>query len=356
MMMNRGIERMREIVSSEIQTKEAIKDAVWDEYVLTHPRATFFHLSGWQRILEETFSYRSFSFAATREGRVTGVFPLFLAPSLPFGRLLISMPLAVYGGVCADDEATESALLSHAKGMADQMGVRYLEIRNQSPLEGMPVKDLYVTFRKEIFSDPEKNMAAVPRKQRRMIRQGEKYELAARLGGEELLADFYNVYAHSVRNLGTPVYPIGLFRNLLREFGASCRILAVFHEKRMVAAVMTFFFRDQVMPYYGGALREAFQYAANDFMYWSLLCYGAEQGYKVFDFGRSKKGSGSYDFKRHWGFEPTPLSYQYHLVQQKTLPNLSPANPKFALPIEIWKRMPLSLSRWLGPKIIRFFP
>jgi hypothetical protein len=110
------------------------------------------------------------------------------------------------------------------------------------------------------------------------------------------------------------------------------------------------------MPYYGGALREALPYAVNDFMYWSLLCYGAEQGYRCFDFGRSKQGTGPYDFKRHWGFEPTPLAYQYHLVRQKTLPDQNPLNPKFSLAIQTWRHLPLWLTQQLGPRLVRFFP
>ncbi len=237
------------------------------------------------------------------------------------------------------------------------MKVRFLELRHETPFGDLPVKDLYVTFRRPIFPDEEKNLAAIPRKQRRMVRQGDKHGLTARVGGEELLKGFYAVYSHSVRNLGTPVYPFQLFERLLKELGPNgCRILAVFHRSEMVAGVMTFFFRDQVMPYYGGALQSAFAYAANDFMYWKLMCFGAEQGYKVFDFGRSKKGAGSYDFKRHWGFEPVPLSYEYYLVKQEELPNANPLNPKFALAISMWKKMPLPLSQWLGPKVVRFFP
>ena len=331
-------------------------EKTWDEYVLRHPQATFFHLMGWQRVLEQTFPYRAFSCVALRDGRISGVLPLSLVRNLPFGQSLVSMPWGVYGGICADDDETRSALLNYAKTLAQRLGVRYLELRNQAPCCDLPATDLYVTFRQEIASDPETNMAAIPRKQRRMIRQGDKHGLTAQMGGEEFLKGFYHLYAHSVRNLGTPVFPVRFMANLLREFGPACRILAVFHEEQMVAGVMTFFFRDQVMPYYGGALRHALRYAVNDFMYWHLLCYGAEQGYRVFDFGRSKKGTGSYDFKRHWGFEPTPLAYQYHLVRQKTMPDQNPLNPRFALAIQAWKRMPLWLSRWLGPRVVRFFP
>jgi len=331
-------------------------DPRWDQAISVHPEATFFHLGGWARVLERTFAYRSHSLVATKDGRVCGLLPLFLVKNFPFGRSLVSIPLAVYGGPCADDSQTAQALIARAQAVADDMQVRYLELRNQMAVDGLPVKDLYVTFRKPIYSDSDKNMEAIPRKQRRMIRQGEKFGLTSTVGGAELLDEFYLIYAHSVSRLGSPVYPRTLFAQLLKEFGSSCRILAVRHEGRMVAGVMTFFFRDHVMPYYGGALRDAFRYAANDFMYWKLMCHAAERGYGLFDFGRSKEGTGPYDFKRHWGFEPTPLPYQYHLVRQKTMPDLSPKNPKFSLAINVWKRMPLWVARAVGPQLVRYFP
>src|SRR5262249_33388665 len=174
---------------------------------------------------------------ARRDGRISGVLPLFLVRNLPFGQSLVSMPWGVYGGICADDDETHSTLLNHAKTLAHRMGVLYLELRNQAPWSDLPATDLYVTFRKEIASDLEKNMAAIPRKQRRMIRQGDKYGLTAQMGGEEFLKGFYHIYAHSVRNLGTPVLPMRFMANLLREFGPACRILAIFHEEQMVAGV-----------------------------------------------------------------------------------------------------------------------
>ena len=328
----------------------------WDTYVLQHPQATFFHLLGWQQVIGQSFRYRAFPCVARRNGRLCGVLPLALIRTLPFGRALVSAPQAVYGGVCADDAAASQAHVERAKALATDMKVRYLELRNCLPCHDLPTKDLYVTFRREIFNDSEKNMAAIPRKQRRMIRQGDKHGLIARLGGQELLSGFYQVYSHSVRHHGTPVFAQRFFANLLHEFGDACRILAVFRQDQMIAGVLTFFFRDQVLPYYGGALREGLRYAVNDFMYWNLLCHGAEEGYRIFDFGRSKRGTGSYDFKRHWGLEPTPLAYQYYLVRQTTVPDQNPLNPRFALPIRIWKQLPLGVTQWLGPKLVRFFP
>lgn len=328
----------------------------WDGYVLAHPDSTIFHLHGWAHVLEKTFPYKPFYCIARREHRVCGVLPLFRVRNLPRGYSLVSLPLAVYGGIRADDADAAQALLVCAQQLATDMKVLFLELRHEVAVGELPIKDLYVTFRKEIFSDEEKNLAAIPRKQRRMVRQGEKFGLDARVGGEELLGEFFHVYSESVRNLGTPVFPFRLFEQLIVEFKSSCRILGVFREGKMAAGVMSFFFRDHVMPYYGGALASELRFSVNDFMYWKLLCYGAERGYRLFDFGRSKKGTGAYDFKRHWGFEPAPLAYQYHLVTQRAMPNLSPLNPKFSLPIEIWKRLPLGVSQWLGPKVIQFFP
>jgi len=284
------------------------------------------------------------------------VLPLFLVPTLPWGHSLVSAPQAVYGGPVADNADSLEALLHHAGALGERLGVRYIEFRNLTPLENLPAGDLYVTFRRAILPTADENMAAIPKNQRRSIRIGLKSGLTSEVGGDDLLDPFYDLYSTNVRNLGTPVFPRALFANLLAEFRSDCRILLVRREGRPVGAVLTFFFGEAVLPYYGGARREELRYAVNDFMYWSLLCYGMEHGYKVFDFGRSKRGSGSYDFKRHWGFEPTPLYYQYLLVRQRTLPDLSPRNPKFSLAIELWKRMPLWLSRRLGPALVRYFP
>jgi len=344
-------------VPTRVELRDAGTDeGGWDAYARSRPEATFFHLRGWTAILERTFSYRDYSLVALRAGEVCGLLPLLLVPHIPSGRSLISTPFGVYGGICADDADASDSLLARARELGEQLGVRYLELRQLVPIGDLPVKNLYVTFKRPIFATQDENMAAIPRNQRRSIRVGIANGLTSRVGGGDLLDDFYQVYSHSMRNHGTPVFPKRLFAGLLREFGPACRILGVFHRERMVAGVMTFLFRDQVMPYYGGALREAFRLAANDFMYWSLMCYGMSEGYHVFDFGRSKMDSGSYHFKRHWGFEPTPLPYQFLLVRQTTIPDLSPHNPRFAAPIRIWRRIPLGVTQWLGPKVIRYFP
>jgi FemAB-related protein (PEP-CTERM system-associated) len=330
----------------------------WDGFVLGLPGATFCHLLGWQRAIERTFAYKRRSLVARKDGKLAGVLPLHEVPKLPFGRCWISDPMAVYGGICADDRETAQALLDRAKHLARQAGIRYLELRSVVAIEDPELhsKDLYYTFRREIFPTEDENMAAIPRNQRRSIRIGKKNGLTARVEGTEFLDRFYDIYSHSLRNLGSPVFPKTFFKALLEEFPEHCRIAGVFKGDEMLAAVLTFFFRDQVLPYYGGAYKEAYDLAVYDFMYWSLMCYGAEKGFKVFDFGRSKRDTGSFHFKRHWGFEPQPIPYQYFLVKCAEVPNESPTNPKYSLPIRVWKRLPVAVTQWLGPRLIKYFP
>ncbi|MGH7681247.1 MAG: FemAB family XrtA/PEP-CTERM system-associated protein [Candidatus Eiseniibacteriota bacterium] len=330
--------------------------AAWDELVSRLPDATVFHRMAWQRSVGRTFGYKPRLLAARRNGRISGVLPLFLVPLLPWGRALISSPQAVYGGPIGEDDETRRELCAEAERLSRSLGAKYVEYRNLEPIPNLPAKDLYVTFRRAILPTADENMAIIPKNQRRSIRIALKSGLTSDVGREELLDAFYALYAYSVRNLGTPVFPKSLFANLLAEYGDDCRILVVRRDKRPVAAVLTLFFRDQVLPYYAGSRREEFRNGVNDYMYWALLIYGMEHGYKVFDFGRSKKGSGSYDFKRHWGFEPIPLHYQYQLVGQQAMPDLSPKNPKFSVAIEAWKRMPLWMSVRLGPWLVRYFP
>lgn len=287
---------------------------------------------------------------------VCGVLPLYRVPGLPFGCALISTPLGVYGGVCADDDTAAQALLADANAHAKEIGAGYVELRQERPIAALPTRELYVTFRHPIHADREANMRDIPGKQRRMIRNSEGYGLAHRIGRLEMLPEFYHIYSINMRNLGSPGFPKSFFRTLLEEYGRQAMILGVFHGDRMVSGVLTFYYRDRVMPYYAAATPEGMARSANQYMYWNLICHAAEHGFRVFDFGRSKKDSGSYHFKRHWGFAPIHLPYQYQLLKEREIPNLSPTNPKYALAIQTWRRLPLPFTKWLGPKLAPFFP
>ena len=293
---------------------------------------------------------------AVGEHGIEGVLPLFEVRGLLGGRGLISVPYGVYGGICGRSEPARRLLLDHATGLARRVGAGYVELRHRAGQEmDLPTKSLYVNFSRPISGSDEENLAAIPRKQRRMTRQGVKHGLRAEFGMQHLDA-FYDVYARSVHTLGSPVFPRRLFIAISQEFQKECELLTIWKGERVVAGVLTLLYEDQALPYYGGALRDAFPYAVNDFMYWELLCHVAHAGYRVFDFGRSREGTGPYNFKRHWGFEPQPLPYQYALLDGGSIPNVSPANPKMRLAVEAWKRAPYQLTRLLGPALTRYLP
>src|ERR1043166_2324751 len=291
--------------------------ARWDAFVAAHPDATFFRRAGWMRVIQRAFGHRTYFLYAECDGRIEGVLPLAQVRSRLFGNSLSSLPFCVYGGPLAASERAAAALDAAADRLAQRLGVDHLEYRNQRPLHAdWQAKDLYVTFRKEIDPDIERNMLAIPRKQRAMVRKGIKAGLVGRI--EPDTERFFAAYSDSVHRLGTPVFAKRYFAILKQEFGNDCEVLTVTHEDRLVASVLSFYFRDQVLPYYGGGTALARELGGNDFMYWELMRRACERGLKGFDYGRSKRGTGSFDFKKNWGFEPQPLHYEYRLDRKST--------------------------------------
>lgn len=340
------------------QTAPVVKElepaaaARWDTFVDDCPEATFFHRAGWRRVIECAFGHPAHYLYAETDGRVEGVLPLVHLRSRLFGNALISTPFCVYGGAAAGSVPARQALETAACELAERLGVDYLELRNRQPQHAdWPKKDLYVTFRKALDPDPEKNYLAIPRKQRAMVRKGQDAGLQSVI--DEEVDRFYDTYADSVRRLGTPVFSRMYFRILKKTFGPDCEVLTITREDRTVASVMSFYFRDEVLPYYGGGTREAREVAGNDFMYWELMRRACERGLRVFDYGRSKKGTGPYSFKKNWGFVPEPLSYEYRLIRARQVPDVNPLNPKYRLFVELWKRLPLPVTKLVGPLISR---
>ncbi len=324
----------------------------WDAFVDSCEQATFFHKAGWKQVLERAFGHSTHFLYAEEQGEIRGVLPLARVRSRLFGDHLVSLPFAVYGGPAALDEAAETALIEAACALAKDLKVEDLEFRNLTGRRpDWPGKDLYVTFRKDIDPDPEVNMKAIPRKQRAMVRKGIKAGLQGQL--DDGVERIYAVYSESVRNLGTPVFSKHYLQLLREVFGDACEVLMIRHGEEDIAGVMSFYFRDEVLPYYGGSRFVARSVKGNDFMYWDLMRRAAERGIQVFDYGRSKVGSGSYSFKKNWGFEPRPMRYEYFLVTADAVPQVNPNNPKYRYFIELWKRLPLPLANRLGPMLAR---
>ncbi len=321
--------------------------------MLACPQATFFHRAGWQRILRDVYGHDAYFLYAQDQGRILGVLPLGHVNSWLFGNALTGMPFAVYGGVAANSPEAAAALTAEAQKLAQQLGVAHLELRHVDPQnKDWPTQDLYVTFRKEILPEEEANMLAIPRKQRAMVRKGIKNGLVSTIDTD--VARFFPLYADNVHRHGTPAMPKRYFQALMDEFGADCEVLTVSApDGRLLSSVMSFYFRDEILPYYAGDDERARELAANDFKYWELMRRACARGLKVFDYGRSKQGTGSYAFKKNWGFEPRPLHYEYCLYKRDAIPQNNPSNAKYKLLIETWRRMPIWLANWLGPFIVR---
>ncbi|MGF1606909.1 MAG: FemAB family XrtA/PEP-CTERM system-associated protein [Rhodothalassiaceae bacterium] len=331
------------------------QQAEWDAFVTEHPDGSFYHLSGWKRVFERAFGHQTYLLAARQAGSLAGVLPLVHMKSAVFGNRLISVAFMVYGGPLANSEAAAARLDEAALALADQLDADFIEYRCRAaePARAgwQSRSDRHVTFRKPILPTDEDNLKAIPRKQRAEVRKALKAGLASEPVGD--VDDLHRIMNISYRNLGTPSFSRRYFHTLQQEWGSAAQTLVIKHGTEPIAAVMSFFFRDEVLPYYGGATLAARRYSANDFMYWEVMRRACADGYKMFDFGRSKVGTGAYNFKKYWGFEPEPLHYHYHLRKGGEVPDASPANPKYQAAIRVWRRLPLWLTRHAGPLVSR---
>ncbi|WP_428486044.1 FemAB family XrtA/PEP-CTERM system-associated protein [Rhodopila sp.] len=332
--------------------------AAWDRFVNAMPAGTFFHRSGWARVVETAFGHVTHYVLAERDGAITGVLPLARVKTRLFGDTLISNPFCVYGGPLAADAESAAALAAEAEALRARTGASAVEFRHREPIGNDGLEDtwierpdLYVTFRRPIEADHERNMKAIPRKQRAMVRKGIQNGLTSVV--DRNVDGLHKVYAESVRNLGTPVFSRRYFRILMNVFGDAADVVTILHKDAPVAAVMNFYFREEVLPYYGGGSLAARACAGNDFMYWEVMRRAAERGSRLFDFGRSKIGTGAYAFKHNWGFAPEKLHYRYGLAPGASIPEHNPMNPKYRLFIAAWKRLPLPVANMLGPFIVR---
>jgi FemAB-related protein (PEP-CTERM system-associated) len=337
----------------ELTPGDAALYAQWDRFVNDCPDASFFHRAAWQDIIRDVFRHRTAFYFAEREGRIEGVLPLAHVKSLLFGNALVALPFGVYGGVAATTPEAAALLDDAADRLARQLGVDHLEYRNVRPRHAdWPTQDLYVTFRKAILPTEEENMLAIPRKQRAMVRKGIGNGLVSTFDAN---ADrFFALYSDNVHRHGTPAMPKKYFETLLRVFGKDCDVLTVCApDGRPLSSVLSFYFRDEILPYYAGDDESARSLAGNDFKYWELMRHACGRGLKVFDYGRSKQGTGSFSFKKNWGFEPTPLHYEYRLYKRDAIPQNNPSNAKFKLFIAAWRKLPIGVANAIGPHIVR---
>ncbi|HRD48146.1 MAG: FemAB family PEP-CTERM system-associated protein [Candidatus Competibacter sp.] len=337
----------------QIRRLDTANAARWDAFVTACPDATFFHRAGWKGIIDDIFGHPAFFLYAESDGRIRSVLPLVQVKSRLFGHSLVSLPFCSYGGVAAIDAEAAQVLEREAIEIAESLDVDHLEVRNLVQRHAdWPVQNLYSTFRKPIIQELDESMRVIPVKRRNMVRKGMKLGLANTI--ETPLDVFFDLYAKNVHQHGTPALPKRYFAKICEVFGRDCEILTVLDpQKRPVSTIMTFYFRDEAMAYYAGESPAARDLAANDYKYWALLMRAKERGSRIFDFGRGKQGTGSYEFKKLWGFDPQPLYYEYRLFRSREVPQNNPMNPKYRAMIALWKRLPISVCNWLGPYLVR---
>jgi len=326
--------------------------ARWEAFVEASPDATFFHRIGWRELIQTCFGHRPRYLVAERGDAVAGILPLAEVKSLLFGHALVSLPFCAVAGVAASDPLAEKALHHAAQALGEKLGAQHLELRNPAPREpAWPRQDLYASFRKPLLTGVEANLLAIPRKQRAMVRKGIKNGLEAVL--DPGIERFFALYADNVHRHGTPPLPKRYFEALRRVFPETEVLTVVDTARKPVSSVLSFYFKDEVLPYYAGDCAEARELAANDFKYWELMRRACEKGVRVFDFGRSKQGTGPYDFKKNWGFEPAPLAYEYSLYKRASIPQNNPLNPKYRAFIALWKHLPMPVANALGPHLVK---
>jgi len=345
--------------------------AEWDDFVRQAPGGTLFHLAGWRRVVEEVFGHRAHYLVARRGGTIAGVLPLFELRSLLFGRSLVSVPYAIAGGIVSDHPepaaapgapGANRALLDAARALAGARRVDYLELRSERPASPeLLTKDLYATFRADLRQPEDELQKRMDRKRRQMLTYTAKAGYGIRhLAGEAAVRElplFHRLFAQSMRRHGTPVYPRRFLAAVLAHFPGAASLLLATHQGRTVGGLLNLVHRGVITPFYVGIEDAAARLRGlSEFLHWQALLWGREQGCQTYDFGRSKRGTGAFDYKQRWGMNEVPLAYQYHLVRARELPNVSPANPKYQAVIRLWQRLPLPVTRLLGPPLIKRIP
>lgn len=342
---------MRVIVVSEKNSKE------WDGFVAGRKLCVNYHRWAWKRVIEQAFGWKSFYLMTEWDGNVSGILPLTWLKSPLFGNLLCSLPFVSAAGLVTDTPEAAETLLTEAICTAKEVKAEYVELRHrgESPIS-WPGKMSKVTLECEVFPDTEENMRHLSTKMRTNVRRSLKLGLAAEFGRSELLDDFYEVFCLKMRELGTPVYARKFFAQILENFPNDSFICRVRHENKTVAAGFLTGWRGTMEVNWSAASPKAMNLRPNVFMFWRMLCFAGQKGYRIFDFGRSSIGSGTYEFKQQWNTQVVPLHWNYWTESGEKALELNPENPRYRTAIWAWQRLPVALTKWIGPPIARCLP
>ncbi len=346
-------------VATPVEVRVVSPDARWDAYVQSRPEATGYHLAAWAQVFKDAFGHESRYLAAHAGGEIVGILPLVVFKTPLLRRFSVSLPFLNYGGVVADDADAENALLRAAIEESKAAGATFLELRHaHRRFPSLAAKEHKVAMRLPLEQSVDAQWAILNRKVRNQVRKAEKNDLRATRGTLDLLDPFYDVFAQNMRDLGTPVYTKRWFRQILATFPDRAGIVCVWRGQEPVAASFVFRHRDSLEVPWASSLRAHNALCGNILLYWDMLRFAIESGCACFDFGRSSPDSSTFEFKRQWGAEPHPQTWEYWLADSGAgaLPDMSPRNPRVRLAVEAWRRLPLAVTRAVGPWIVRNIP
>lgn len=348
---NIGISMAMEILSIDDDGR------AWNAFVESRSEATLYHRFEWRRVVRGSFGHVCPYLAAVdSRGTWQGILPLVHMRSALFGNFLISMPFFNYGGLLCNNESAREALLRAAEALRISCGASHVEFRHVArQKDALPARQHKVSMILALETSARGQWAKFDPKLRNQIRKSEKSSLIFRMGGDELLGDFYNVFARNMRDLGTPVYSREFFRNVLGVFPDSTRLAVVYRNGVAIAGGLTIHFRSRIEIPWASSVREFNNLCPNHLLYWNLLQFAIAHGVTEFDFGRSTPHEGTYNFKKQWGAIPQQLNWEY-LLGDAPMPELNPTNPKYQLAIRAWRKLPVPVTKWLGPQIVRNIP
>jgi len=329
----------------------------WDAYVEAHPQAVNYHRWIWKKLIEDTYGHETFYLMVRGEEGIQGVLPLVAIKSWIFGRFLVSVPFFSYGGLLASSAEAREQLLQGAVKLARELGARHIELRQGTVCEvSWQDTTAKVTMEVTLPEDVALLWDRLSSGLRNKVRKAQRCGLRTEWGKSDAVDVFYTLFAKNMRDLGTPVYPRRWFENFFRLLPNETRILTVWDQAQPVAAGFVTSFRDTLELPWSASLPNSRKKYSAVLLYWSLQEWALENGYRRVDFGRCTPGSGTHEFKRHWGCHEKPLHWYYWLPNGAPVPELRPANPHFHLAIGLWKHLPIGVANLLGPRIVRAIP
>ncbi len=317
------------------------------------------HLPAWPAILRDGLGHWPYWLMAHQGGQLAGCLPLALVSSRLFGRFLVSLPYLNSAGVLADDATVATSLVDRAVQLADELDVRYLELRHEVRIEHPALTSELtskVHMRLPLPDSADALWHQLKAKVRNQVRKGQEPGFRVAWGGVDRLDDFYAVFSRNMRDLGTPVYGRRLFQAILQQLSERAELCVVSDGPRPIAAALLVHGDRSTEVPSASSLREYNSANANMLMYWQLLVGTIERGQQVFDFGRSTIDSGTFRFKRQWGAEPSPAVWQYYVRRGGGGGDMRPDNARYARRVRVWQRLPVWLTRLIGPPIVRGIP